>query len=87
MHRDLLEVLVAADCKTPEAVIRWLGELPERRLRAMLPGLCLALHHPGAVHTCLRPDLDATVPDTSAGAWKRRADKLADLAEPADQGG
>jgi hypothetical protein len=89
MHRDLLEVLVAADCKTPEQVIRWLGELPEKRLRAMFPdgSVCLALHHPGAVHTCGVAGLDPTVSSAAAGAWKRRADHLAQLQQEAtDQG-
>jgi hypothetical protein len=86
--QPVLEVLVAAGCTTPEQVIRWLGELPEKRLRSMFPAgeVCVALHHPGAPHTCRVAGLDATVPDTSAGAWKERADKLAELAaETADQ--
>jgi hypothetical protein len=86
LHRELLVTLVAAGLRTVPEVLAWLGALPEKRLRAMFPAgeVCVALHHPGAPHTCRVAGLDETVPSHAAGARKRRADKLADLA---DQGG
>jgi hypothetical protein len=83
LHRELLVTLVAAGVRTVDEVIAWLGALPEKRLRAMFPAgeVCVALHHPGAPHTCRVAGLDETVPSHAAGARKRRADKLAELAE------
>jgi hypothetical protein len=82
-HRELLVTLVAAGVRSVPEVLAWLAALPERRFRALFPAgqLCVAEHVPGAVHCCAIPGLDPTVPDTSAGGWKRRADHLADLAE------
>jgi hypothetical protein len=54
------------------------AERPARHLRGE--------HVQPAAHTCLVPGLDPTVPYTSAGGWKRRADALAKLADQAAEG-
>ncbi len=84
-HPGLLEVLVAARVKTATDLLRWLAELPARRLRAQFPGLCLAFHVEGAPHTCGVAGLDPLAPSTAAGAAARRRAHLAKL-EAANQG-
>jgi hypothetical protein len=76
----LLREAHATGCRTGADLLRYLAGLPERRLRALHP-LCLGYAVPGTVHTCGIEPLDPTVPSRAAGAWKRRRDHLAKLAE------
>jgi hypothetical protein len=57
--------------------------LPEARLRRLFPAgeVCLGWAVAGAVHVCQVPDLDPSVPGRLAGAWRRRVDHLAGLAD------
>jgi len=63
-------------------LLTWLLGHDEAWLRREFPdgSVCLGYAVPGAVHTCLVPDLDPAAPSSSAGAWKRRQDHLAKLA-------
>jgi hypothetical protein len=83
LRRDLLLTLVASGVRTPEEVIAWLGKLPEKRMRLLFPAgeVCVAYHVEGAPHVCQVAGLDETAPSSAAGAWKRRADHLAQLSD------
>jgi hypothetical protein len=75
----LLREAHAAGCLTSTDLLHYLADLPERRLRALHP-LCLGYAVPGTVHTCAIDPLDVVAPSYAAGAWRRRADHLEQLA-------
>jgi hypothetical protein len=86
-HPEVAGALRDAGVRTVAGAITWLAaHLGEISLRALGPGLCLGYATAGTpvevAHTCAVPDLDPLTPSTSAGAWKRRADKLAELGVP-----
>jgi hypothetical protein len=80
-HPELLAELVRAGCHSASSVLTYLGELPERHLRARFPGgeVCLGYDLDGARHTCNIAELDPRAPSTAEGAYKRRADHEATL--------
>jgi hypothetical protein len=83
-HPEVAAQLRQAGVKTIAGAITYLAAtLDEQRLRELGPSLCLGYAVEGSpvevAHTCGVDGLDDTVPSTSAGAWKRRADKLAEL--------
>jgi hypothetical protein len=82
LYPALVAETVGAGAVTGAELLAYLAGLPEARLRRLFPAgeVCLGYAVAGAVHTCLVPDLDPTVPGRLAGAWKRRADHLATLA-------
>jgi hypothetical protein len=82
LYPALVREAVAAGAATGAELLAYVAELPEGRLRRLFPAgeVCLGFAVAGAVHICLVPDLDPTVPGRLAGAWKRRADHLATLA-------
>jgi hypothetical protein len=75
----LLREAHGAGCRTGADLLRYLADLPERRLRALHP-LCLGYAVPGTIHTCGVGGLDLVAPSHAAGAWRRRADHLEQLA-------
>jgi hypothetical protein len=86
-HPEIAVVLRDAGVRTVAGAVTWLASnLDEVSLRTLGPGLCLGYATAGTpvevAHTCAVPDLDPLTPSTSAGAWKRRADKLAELGVP-----
>jgi hypothetical protein len=84
LYPALVREAVEAGASTGAELLAYVGGLPEGRLRRLFPAgeVCLGYTVAGAVHTCLVPDLDPTVPGRLAGAWKRRADHLAQLTAP-----
>jgi hypothetical protein len=76
----LLAEARAAGARSGADLLAFLAGLPERRLRHLAP-LCLGFHVEGAPHVCGVEPLDVLAPSHAAGAWKRRADHLAELAE------
>jgi hypothetical protein len=78
----LVREAVTAGATTGGELLAYVAGLSEARLRRLFVAgeVCLGYAVPGAVHICLVPDLDPTVPGRLAGAWKRRADHLAKLA-------
>jgi hypothetical protein len=69
---------VAAGASTGAELLTYIAGLPEGRLRKLFAAgeVCLGYTVAGAVHICLVPDLDPSIPGRLAGAWKRRADHL-----------
>jgi len=82
LYPTLVAEAVEAGASTGAELLAYVAALPEARLRRLFPAgeVCLGYAVPGAVHVCLVPDLDPSVPGRLAGAWRRRADHLADLA-------
>jgi hypothetical protein len=82
LYPALVVEAVAAGALTGAELLAYVAGLPEGRLRRLFPAgeVCLGYAVPGAVHICQVPDLDPTVLGRLAGAWKRRADHLANLA-------
>lgn len=82
LYPTLVREAVKAGATTGAELLAYVAGMPEGRLRRLFPAgeVCLGYAVPGAVHICLVPDLDPTVPGRLAGAWKRRADHVATLA-------
>jgi hypothetical protein len=82
LYPALVREVTQEGAVTGAELLAYVAGLPEARLRRLFPAgeVCLGYAVAGAVHTCLVPDLDPTVPGRLAGAWKRRADHLATLA-------
>lgn len=82
LYPSLVREAVTAGATTGAELLAYVGTLAEARLRRLFPAgeVCLGYAIAGAVHTCLVPDLDPTVPGRLAGSWRRRADHLATLA-------
>jgi hypothetical protein len=81
VYPALVAEAVTGGATTGAELLAYVAELPEGRLRRLFPAgeVCLGYATAPAVHVCLVPDLDPTVPGRLAGAWKRRADHLAAL--------
>lgn len=82
LYPALVREAVEAGASTGAELLAYVAGLPEPRLRRLFPAgeVCLGYAVPGAVHTCLVPDLDPSVPGRLAGSWRRRADHLERLA-------